>query len=142
MPFVLLFVGILFFVVAIQGTQGTLFSLMKSEFVGSNSFVVWAAALVILGLLGYIKPIRPITHAFLLLVLIVMVLAGGSKFFTNFNSGIRSPAAPASGDVSGTVNPIAQPAAGSGAGGLTPVVIQPGTSMFLPQGGIFGTVSH
>ena len=95
MPFVLLALGILFFVVAIQGTQGTLFSLLKSEFVGSNSFVVWASALIIIGLLGYIKPIRPISHAFLALVVLVMVLANGRGFFSQFNAAIRSPAAPA-----------------------------------------------
>jgi hypothetical protein len=96
MPFVLLLVGILFFVVALQGTQGSLFSLLKSEFVGTNSFVVWAAAFVIIGLLGYIRPIRPITHAFLVLMLLVLILTNGKGFFSQFNAALRSPVAPAS----------------------------------------------
>lgn len=95
MPFVLLALGILFFVVSLQGTQGSLFDLLKSEFVGTNSFVVWAAAFVIIGLLGYIKPIRPITHAFMVLLLLVLVLTNGKGFFSQFNSAIRSPVAPA-----------------------------------------------
>ena len=94
MPFVLLALGILFFVVAIQGTQGSLFTLLKSEFVGTNSFVVWASALIIIGLLGYIKPIRPISHAMLVLIVLVMVLTNGKGFFSQFNSAIRSPATP------------------------------------------------
>lgn len=94
MPFVLLALGILFFVVSLQGTQGSLFTLLKSEFVGTNSFVVWAAAFVIIGLLGYIKPIRPITHAFLVLLLLVMVLTNGKGFFSQFNSALRSPVTP------------------------------------------------
>jgi hypothetical protein len=94
MPFVLLALGILFFIVSLQGTQGSLFTLLKSEFVGTNSFVVWAAAFVIIGLLGYIKPIRPITHAFLVLLLLVLVLTNGKGFFSQFNSALRSPVAP------------------------------------------------
>lgn len=94
MPFVLLFLGILFFVVSIQGTQTNLFTLLKSEFVGSNSFVVWAAALIVIGLLGYIKPIKPISHAFMVLIVLVLVLANGQKFVGNFNSAIRAPTAP------------------------------------------------
>ena len=95
MPFVLLALGILFFIVSLQGTQGSLFTLLKSEFVGTNSFVVWAAAFVIIGLLGSIKPIRPITHAFLVLMLLVLVLTNGKGFFSQFNSALRSPVSPA-----------------------------------------------
>jgi hypothetical protein len=93
-PFVLLVLGILFFVVSLQGTQGSLFALLKSEFVGTNSFVVWAAAFVIIGLLGYIKPIRPITHAFLVLMLLVLILTNGKGFFSQFNSALASPVTP------------------------------------------------
>ena len=114
MPFVLLALGILFFIVSIQGTQGSLFSLLKSEFVGSNSFVVWAAAFVIIGLLGYIKPIRPITHAFLVLMLLVLVLTNGKGFFSQFNSAIRSPIAPTGATPTGTTSgAIAAPVSSS-----------------------------
>jgi hypothetical protein len=94
MPFVLLAFGILFLVIAWQGTQQDLFALLKSEFVGKNSFLVWIAAILILGLAGYIKPIRPVTHAFMVLILIVLVLANGGKVFANFNAAIRAPTAP------------------------------------------------
>ena len=115
MPFVLLALGILFFIVALQGTQGTLFTLLKSEFVGSNSFVVWASALIIIGLLGYIKPIRPISHAMLVLIVLVMVLTNGKGFFSQFNAAIRSPqspSAPSSGAQTSGV--LAAPVASSG----------------------------
>ena len=94
MPFVLLALGILFLVVSIKGTQGDLFDLLKSEFAGSNSFIVWASALIILGLLAYIKPIRPIVHAFMVLLVLVLVLANHGHFFTQFNQAIRNPTAP------------------------------------------------
>ena len=128
MPFVLLAVGILFFIVAIQGTQGGLFALLKSEFVGTNSFVVWAAALVIIGLLGYIKPIRPISHAFLVLILLVLVLSNGKGFFSQFNAAIRSPVAP-------SVGSGAQPAAGAPSltASSVPQLTTPATQTPLPQ---------
>ena len=105
MPFVLIALGILFLVVSIQGTQGDLFALLKSEFVGTNSFLPWVAALLILGLLGYIRPIRPITHAFMLLIVLVLILANGGKVFSQFNTAIRSPTAPSGGTTSGVTPP-------------------------------------
>jgi hypothetical protein len=94
MPFVLLALGILFFVVAVQGTHADLFALLKSEFAGSNSFIVWASALIILGLLAYIKPIRAPVHAFMVLIVLVLILANHGGFFTQFNQAIRNPATP------------------------------------------------
>jgi hypothetical protein len=94
MPFVLLALGILFLVVSIKGTQGDLFALLQSEFTGSNSFIIWASALIILGLLAYIKPIRPVVHAFMALIVLVLLLANHGHFFSQFNQAIRNPATP------------------------------------------------
>lgn len=124
MPFVLLALGILFFIVSLQGTQGSLFTLLKSEFVGTNSFVVWAAAFVIIGLLGYIRPIRPITHAFLVLLLLVLVLTNGKGFFSQFNSALRSPVAPAAptGTTGAATQSVSASAAPLALAGSTPSV--------------------
>lgn len=119
MPFVLIFLGILLLVVSIRGTQGDFFSLLQSEFAGSNSFVVWASAFIILGLLGYIRPIRPITHAFLVLLLLVLILTNGKGFVSQFNAAIRSPVAPSvnatssSQTVAGGAAPVGSPLASS-----------------------------
>lgn len=94
MPFVLLGVGVLFLVVAVRGTQGDFYKLLKSEFAGSNSFIPWIAAILVLGLAGYIKPIRPVTHAFIVLIILVLILANGGKVFGQFNDAIKSPVAP------------------------------------------------
>lgn len=119
MPFALLALGILFLVVSIQGTQAGLFSLLKSEFVGTNSFIPWIAAILILGLLGYIKPIRPITHAFIALIFIVLVLANGTGFFSRFNSAIKNPVSPPQGNISGSITGSAGAGAGLGASPVT-----------------------
>ncbi len=103
MPFVLLALGILFLAVAWNNSQKDLFALLKSEFVGTSSFLPWIAALLILGLAGYIKPIRPVTHAFIVLILIVMVLANGGGFFARFNAAIKNPVAPANTSATGNL---------------------------------------
>ena len=108
MPFVLLFLGILFLIVAVRGTQDTFFSLLKSEFIGTNSFIVWGAALVILGLLAYVKPIRPAAQAMMGLVLLIIFLANKGGVFSQFNAALRAPAtinAPA--NTSATATPAA-----------------------------------
>lgn len=116
MPFVLLAVGILFLVVAVKGTQGDFYALLKSEIVGTNSFIPWIAAIIVLGLAGYIKPIRPITHAFLVLVILVMVLANGGKVFGQFNQAVANPVAPSGGSAGSGVPSSAQVAADALAG--------------------------
>jgi len=118
MPFVLLVFGILFLVVSIRGTQGQFFALLKSEFVGTNSFVVWGSALLILGMIGYIRPIRPAAQAMMGLVLLVIVLAN-KGFFAQFNQAIRDPVggqAPVSGQGSVVSGQTATGAAGVAAG--------------------------
>jgi hypothetical protein len=83
MPFVMLIVGVLLIVAGVRNTQGTLFTLLKSDFSGQGSFIPWIVAIAAIGGLGYIKPIRPITTAFLALVILVMFLSNGG-FFDKF----------------------------------------------------------
>lgn len=107
MPFVLLTIGILFLIVAIKGTQGQAFDMLRAEFTGSNSFVVFASAIFVLGALAYIRPIRPIAVGMLGLVILAMVLANKGGFFTALNRQLRAPIAPA-GNPGG--NPASNPA--------------------------------
>jgi hypothetical protein len=94
MPFIFALFGILFLVVAIQGTQGTMFALLKSEFVGTKSFIPWVSAILILGALGYVSKAKPVTDAMIGLILLVMLLANKGGFFSALNKGIVSPASP------------------------------------------------
>lgn len=136
-PFVLIALGILFLVVAVQGTQGSLFALLKSEFVGTNSFIPWVAAFVILGLAGYIKPIRPVTHAFLALLFLVLVLVNGKGFFAKFNAAIKNPVAPSVGS-NALTGLLSQPQTVAGStiqtpGGAVPTPNYSATGSALPQ---------
>jgi drug/metabolite transporter (DMT)-like permease len=92
-PLVFLAVGILFLVLARNGTQGDFEQLLKADFVGSQSFLVWGSAILILGLVGFFKPVRPISDALIGLIILVLIL-GNSGAFANFNAAIRNPTAP------------------------------------------------
>ena len=96
MPFVLLFIGVGFFVIAVRGTEKQAVALLKSEFIGANSFFPWISSIIILCALGSIKTIRPITDSFVGLVILVMLLKADNGFFAAFNQQIRNPVAPPS----------------------------------------------
>lgn len=97
MPLIFIAIGILFLVLARNGTQGDFEQLLKSEFTGAQSFIVWASAIVILGLLGFFKPIRPVTDAFIGLIILVLILHN-KGFFGQLNAALRNPVAPTSSD--------------------------------------------
>lgn len=128
MPFVLLLLGLLFLVVAVRGTQTDFFSLVKSEFTGTNNFLVWVLAIVILGMIGYLKPIRPVAHAMIGLVILVMIIAN-KGIFANFNQAIRNPAA----------TPAATTGTGATAPAGTTAPAQPAAST-SPTGGLMGWI--
>ena len=94
MPFVFVVVGLLFLVVAVRGTQDALFTLVKSEFTGPKGFIPWAAAIFILGAIGYAKPVKPIADAMIGLVLLAMILNNKGGIFKQFETQIANPTAP------------------------------------------------
>lgn len=96
MPFVLLVAGAVLLASAIQNTQSTiLFPTLKSEFTGPNNFIFWFIAILLIGSIGYIPKAKPISTAFLTLVVLVLVLTKGNPsdagggFFSQFVSQIQ-----------------------------------------------------
>jgi hypothetical protein len=123
MPLVFLCLGILFLVTAIRGTHEDMFSLLKSELWGKDSFLPWVSAFLVLGLLGYYKPVRPMTNALIGLIVLVLILTQGTGFFDRFQSAIASPQAPAkAGAGDGGAGAGVDPGAGFG----SPVASQSG----------------
>ena len=108
MPLVFLFIGVVFLILARNGTQGDFESLLKKEFSGSQSFLVWASAFVILGLIGFWKTARPITDALIGLILFVLIVEN-KGFFSQFNAAIRNPVAPPASDALTAPNPYQPP---------------------------------
>jgi hypothetical protein len=91
MPFALIIVGVLLVVSSVRGTvsdnaNGTpgLITLVKGDFTGANNFSYWLISLLILGALGYIDALKPLSRVFMVLVIVVLFLSNGG-FFAKFN---------------------------------------------------------
>lgn len=75
MPFVLLLFGAVLFVAGVRGTNKDLWTLVKGDFTGDKSFLLWIAAISIVGGAGYIKPLKGLSVAFMTLLLLVLFLS-------------------------------------------------------------------
>lgn len=104
MPFVFIVIGIGLVVVAIRGTQADAFALLRSEFSGPNSFIKWALAIFILGAVGYIPKIQPVTRALLILVILAIFLKNGNGLFASFNNQVAAAGTTSGGSVTGTTS--------------------------------------
>lgn len=60
---------------AIRGKQALLFATLKDDFTGAHNFITWGIAIWIVTAIGFYKPLRPISHAFLVLVFVVLFLS-------------------------------------------------------------------
>lgn len=78
MPFALLIVGLALLVAAVRDKQSELFTLIKGDFTGPNNFVYWITAMLVLGSLGYIPKLKPLSVGLLVLVVLVLILTKGN----------------------------------------------------------------
>lgn len=92
MPFALLIVGIFLLVSGVRNTQDTLFGLLHGDFTGKDNFIYWFIAIVIIGSVGYVPRLKPVSNSLLALVIVVLFLRRGGFFnqFTNAISGSTS----------------------------------------------------
>lgn len=108
MILVALFVGVVLIVAAIRNSQGALFTALGTDVPG---YVVWAAALVAVGAVGYAPGLKPVSRGLLALVLIVIILNNYSAILAGFQA-----VAVAGGGAGARSGPGAATAARSGAG--------------------------
>jgi hypothetical protein len=95
MVFFALLAGVIIVVAAIRNTYPTLFAALGED---TPAFVVWAAAIVAVGVLGFVPAIK--TPAKLLIALIILVLVLTN--YRNILSGLAHAAQPGSGASSGS----------------------------------------
>jgi hypothetical protein len=100
MPLAIVLIGILLVSVGVKGTQKELGAQFQKDLLGSQGFLIWFAALLIVGLLGTIKPIQQPARYLLALILIVILLR---------NNGVFTQAVNAIGTVENTGFATAQP---------------------------------
>lgn len=124
MPFVIIIVGAVLLIAAIQGTERDLGKLLYSD----AGFVWWVLAIVCVGAIGYIDRFKKFSDGLLALILISLVMRE-QGFVQQFIQAVRS----------GSTNPQALPADSqqaptSGGGG--------GSSGNSGGGGILGAVAQ
>lgn len=113
MPVILAIIGLGILVSAIRNTQSELFTLVGQDAPG---FMPWLGAIILIGMVGYVKGFEGASRALLLLVVLAIVLANQGAF-ANLAAAIEHPpaAAPA-------------PAPGPPLVGPAPLQIQGGSS--------------
>ena len=67
---------------AFRGTEHDFAKLAVTDFGGGSQFYAWAAAILVLGALGYVPGLRKTSSALLALVIVVLVLVHGGAFTT------------------------------------------------------------
>lgn len=117
----LLLVGLVLIVSAIRGTHGQLWTLVVNDMTGAGAthgFIVWLAAIVAIGAIGFYRPLRTPSHLLLGLIVVVIFLVNGGvwqQVSQTFTQGIPQGTAPA--DPTATALPAAIPVQVSQAGG-------------------------
>lgn len=107
MPFLLILIGAVLFVSALQNTQTQLASALEQDIPG---FTKWALAVVLIGALGWIPGFRTISRWLLALVLIVIVVKNYQGVISGLTNVVPQQATAAP-------TPAAQYASLVGAGG-------------------------
>lgn len=96
MPFALVFIGLMMIVSGARNTHVQLGEQITKDFTGPGNFTTWIVALGLLGAIGYNEKARPLSHAFMALIIIAMVLAN-KGFFQKLSEALASgPVAPKS----------------------------------------------
>jgi hypothetical protein len=97
MALLFIIIGIAIVISGIRNTYAQLGQQLAADFAGSGSFIYWVAAIMILGMIGYIPGAQKPARMLLALVILSFVLANGTGFFDRLKSalsGARPAAAP------------------------------------------------
>ena len=120
MPLLLILAGLVLVVTAIRGTTGALATQLAQDVTGG--FIVWLAALGLIGALGFIPGLRTPSRYLIALVALVIMLASGSGFLSKFVTAIETPAQPvapqpAGGNANLPAIPVSSSSSSSSSGG-------------------------
>jgi len=103
MAFMLLFAGVLLTVAAVRGTHSDLAALLKGDFSGPGNFLLWGAAVLMIGAIGYIPALQKLSRAFLVVILLGLFLAranptgSGGGLFQKLQDALNKTTGPAFG---------------------------------------------
>lgn len=99
MPYALILIGLMLTIAGVRDKQNELFTLIRNDFSGPNSFIYWMGAIAVIGGVGYIPNLKGLSQAFMALVLLVLVIQNKGVFanFTSALSGTTQPPQPETG---------------------------------------------
>jgi hypothetical protein len=103
MPFILIIAGLILTVAGVREKQSDLYTLLLGDFTGAGNFVYWVISILIVGSIGYIKDLKPLSDAFLVLILIVLFLSR-KGFYAQFVSQVQSTNTPANKPINSSPN--------------------------------------
>ncbi len=132
MPLVLILVGVVFLIAAVRDQLGTLLSLIKGDFTGSGNFVYFVAAIFVIGAIGYSDRLKPLSDAFLFLVILVLFIHN-KGVFSNFQSALGTTTQPNSAGNFGPEGAASSPL-------LQGVTVTVGTPIGTTVGGAIGAM--
>lgn len=133
MPFFLVFVGLICVVTAARNTHEAMGKQLVKDFTGQKSFIMWAAAIGMVGVLGYASILKGFSRAFLGLILLALVLRNPGifkAFIDAIRSGGVAPDSPASSNSQSTF------------GSLVTVPNLAGSSLNGPTSDFFGNAAE
>jgi hypothetical protein len=109
---VAVFIAAIVIIAALRNSQGTLFTALTTDVPG---YVVWAAALLAVGAIGFVRPLKNVSDALIVLVITVLIVNNYSKIIAGVQAVATTDAGTTPSTSSGTT---AGTAAGSAAGSL------------------------
>ncbi len=84
-----LVLGILLIATGVNGTISKAGDLLKGEFTGPGNFFTWMAAIIMVGMIGYVPKLRALSIAFLILVFVGILLTSGSGVFDRLSAALK-----------------------------------------------------
>lgn len=88
MPLAFLFVGIILIVSAVRNTWMDLFKALGQDV---PDFVIWAAALIAVGAIGFVPGLKPVSRGLLALVMIVLIMNNYRAIGKGFRNAWDNP---------------------------------------------------
>lgn len=104
MPIAFIIFGIFLVVASVRWNQGgnQVWTLLGSDLQGKSvttgkqtgNFFAWAAAIILIGAVGYIDELKPVANTMLALVIVVLLLSNNG-FFAQLQKDVTAKATPA-----------------------------------------------
>ena len=88
MPLFALIIAVILIVAAVRNSQGALFSAIGQD---APAFLVWAAAILAIGLIGFIPGLKPVSRALLALIIVVLFVNNYQKATQGFTNAWQQP---------------------------------------------------